>query len=93
MEHKKLILILLCAALVVAFVGYDQFFKSDNFTDSMPLQGKLDINAVCEGVLAYMTFPDGASAETFVAECKEGKHPEVIERYKSDRGLGDGTAI
>jgi hypothetical protein len=56
-------------------------------------QGKLDINAVCQGALAYMTFSDGASADAFVAECKEGKHPEVIERFKADMNLGDGAAI
>jgi hypothetical protein len=57
------------------------------------VSGKIDINAVCDGALAYMSFPDGASAEQFVAECKEGKHPEVIEKFKADRGLGDGVAI
>jgi hypothetical protein len=56
-------------------------------------QGKLDINTVCEGALAYMTFPDAASADLFVAECKEGKYPEVIERYKADMNLGDGAQI
>jgi hypothetical protein len=55
--------------------------------------GKLNINAVCDGALAYMTFPNGADAEKFVADCKEGKHPEVIEKYKADAGLGDGAAI
>ncbi len=54
---------------------------------------KLNINVVCEEALAYMSFPDGASAEKFVAECKEGKHPEVIEQYKKQMGLGDGAAI
>lgn len=58
-----------------------------------PAQGKLNINAVCEGALAYMTFADGASAEKFVAECKEGKHPEVIDHYKAQMGLDDGAAI
>ena len=53
---------------------------------------KINIDAVCEGVLAYMTFPDGDAAATFVAECKEGKHPEVIEKYKADMHL-DGAAI
>lgn len=53
---------------------------------------KININAVCEGALAYMTFPDGASAATFVAECKEGKHPEVIEQYKANLNL-DGAVI
>ncbi len=56
-------------------------------------QGKININAVCDGALAYMSFPDGESAATFVAECKEGKHPEVIEQYKAQMGLGDGAAI
>lgn len=60
---------------------------------SAPAQGKLNINVVCEGALAYMTFPDGESAAKFVAECKEGKHPEVIEQYKAQMGLGDGAAI
>ena len=55
-------------------------------------RGKLDISAVCEGALAYMTFPDSDAANTFVEECKAGEHPEVIERYKKDRNL-DGAAI
>ncbi len=40
-----------------------------------------------------MTFPDAAAAEIFVAECKEGKHPEVIDQYKAQMNLGDGAAI
>lgn len=56
-------------------------------------QGKLDINVVCEGALAYMSFPDGESAEQFVTECKAGEHPEVIERYKADMNLGAGATI
>lgn len=55
--------------------------------------GKINISAVCEGALSYMSFPDGASADIFVAECKEGKHPEVVEKYKADLNLGDGAAI
>lgn len=62
-------------------------------TPSEKPQGKLDINAVCQGALAYMSFSDAASADAFVAECKEGKHPEVIERFKADMNLGDGAAI
>ncbi len=56
-------------------------------------QGKIDINAVCDGALAYMTFTDGDAAAKFVSECKEGKHPEVIDRYRADMSLGDGAAI
>jgi hypothetical protein len=54
---------------------------------------KLDINVVCQSALTYMTFPDGASADKFVAECKEGKHPEVIDHYKAQMNLGEGANI
>lgn len=57
------------------------------------VQGKINIEAVCEGALAYMTFPDGKSADLYVKECKEGKHPEVIEKFKQELNIGDGTAI
>jgi hypothetical protein len=54
---------------------------------------KLNINVVCQEALAYMSFPDATSAEAFVADCKAGKHPEVIEQYKRNHNLGDGAAI
>lgn len=54
--------------------------------------GKINIQEVCQSALAYMTFPDAAAAEVFVAECIEGKHPEVIESYKAQFEL-DGAAI
>lgn len=57
------------------------------------VSGKIDINAVCEGALAYMTFPDGASAEAFVQECKEGKRPEVIEQWKAQMNINSNIAI
>lgn len=69
------------------------FTVTNKLPETSPVQGKIDINAVCEGALAYMTFADGASADAFVAACKEGKHPEVIERFKADRNLGDGAAM
>ena len=40
-----------------------------------------------------MTFPDSQSADKFVREYKDGKRPEVIEKYKADMGLGDGAKI
>lgn len=89
--------------LVAGVLGYLLFRQSSgeavpNKTDTQnteqgAISGKIDINAVCEGALSYMTFPDGASADAFVAECKEGKRPEVIEKYKADMNLGDGAAI
>jgi hypothetical protein len=57
----------------------------------MPM-GKFDVRAVCQSALMYMSFMDGASAEAFVEECVEGKHPEVIERYINEQGL-DGAVI
>lgn len=86
--------------VLVALAGY-VFYSYATLTpapaetteESPASAGKLDINAVCEGALAYMTFSDGASADAFVAECKEGKHPEVIEKYKADMQLGEDAAI
>ena len=67
-------------------------FTVTKMLESSSASGKININVVCEGALAYMTFPDSAAADAFVSACKEGKHPEVIERYKA--GLWhDGAAI
>jgi hypothetical protein len=83
--------------LIVLAVVYVVFIKNPSTAVQTPstsgVGAKIDINAVCEGALAYMTFPDAANAEVFVAECKEGKRPEVIEKYKDDMNLGDGAAI
>lgn len=62
-------------------------------TTTGSINAKINIDAVCEGALIYMTFPDGKSADAFVRDCKEGKHPEVIEKYKIDMGLGEGANI
>ncbi len=56
-------------------------------------QAKINIDEVCEGALAYMSFPDGEAAEKFVADCKDGKHPEVIRQYIVDMNLGTGAQI
>lgn len=97
LSMKKIFFVIVI--LVAGILGYLFFRKSPqeavpNNTDTQNevVAGKLDINAVCEGALSYMTFPDGASADAFVADCKEGKHPEVIEKYKADMNLG-GAAI
>jgi hypothetical protein len=58
-----------------------------------PRGTKLDINAVCKSALAYMTFPDNRAVDVFMDECREGKHPEVIERFIKEMGGGDGRAI
>lgn len=89
----------LLGVVVVALVGAGYFFffqpaaaPTTESTGGTP-QGKIDINAVCEGALAYMSFPSGAEAEVFVQECKEGKHPEVIEQWKVQVGITDDRAI
>ncbi len=99
MNKKNIVIIIIVLAVFV--VGYCLFIKPSPISEiSEPVptetgepQAKIDINAVCEGALAYKTFPDGASADAFVAECKEGKHPEVIDQYKQQMNLGDGAAI
>lgn len=84
-------------AIVVLFAGYfvfGQYAKNLEAEGDAPMpQGKINIDAVCESALAYMTFPNGAESDKFVAECKEGKHPEVIERYLKELNAGDGRAI
>ena len=57
------------------------------------VQGKLNVNIICEQAISYMSFVDAKSADIFIADCKEGKHPEVIEKYKKDMNLGDGANI
>jgi hypothetical protein len=57
------------------------------------VQGKLNINLVCENSLSYMKFKDSVSADKFVMECKNGEHPEVIEHYKAELNLGEGVKI
>lgn len=43
---------------------------------------KLNIEVICNSAQAYMSFPDAKGANLFVAECKEGMHPEVIKNIK-----------
>ncbi|OGC88443.1 hypothetical protein A2419_01720 [Candidatus Adlerbacteria bacterium RIFOXYC1_FULL_48_26] len=80
------------AIVVILLAGYFFFYPKTAATPP-GAQGKINVDTVCRGALAYMTFTDAASAEVFIAECKEGKHPEVIERYKAEMNLGDGAAI
>ena len=77
---------------IVAGIGYYLFMQPAAPADTTS-DAKIDINAVCEGALAYMTFENGAAAEAFVQECKNGEHPEVIEKYRADMNLDDGATI
>lgn len=64
-------------------------------TDPM-MMGKIDINEVCNGALAYMTFESSDDADAFVQGCISGEHPEVVEQYlqqmREANGI-DGAAI
>ncbi|HYD90301.1 MAG TPA: hypothetical protein VEA37_02305 [Flavobacterium sp.] len=93
MERKKIILLVIL--LVVLIIG--GYFISKSNSSQEPLdtssQGKLDINVVCESALSYMTFENSEAADQFLEECKDGKHPGVIEQYKAQMNLGDGSQI
>jgi hypothetical protein len=54
---------------------------------------KINIDAVCDGALAYMSFPNGAEADAWVAACKRGEHPEAIEQWKQMNGITDDRAM
>lgn len=84
------IVILAIVALVSLYVPSNPKYQPAPMMQG-GMHGKLNINAICEGALSYMSFPDGTMADIFVTECKEGKHPEVIERFKADMNLGDGA--
>jgi type II secretory pathway component PulM len=92
--NKKILMVLVVVLVLVA--GYF-VIKQPTQTGQVPTdatsQGKLNINAICENALTYMTFENQAAADQFVAECKEGKHPEVIEQYNAQMNLGNGAAI
>jgi hypothetical protein len=74
----------------------DSIVKSDPlkvFTVQNSVSGRLNIDAVCEAIRSLMTFPDSISADTFATECKEGKHPEVIEKYETQTNVLSMPAI
>lgn len=85
----KTTLAILCL-IVLAAVGYYFFMPSPSPAPETPntnTQAKIDINVVCDGALAYMTFPSGAEAEAWIAACKRGEHPEAIEQWKQMNGF------
>jgi hypothetical protein len=97
MPKQYIVLLSALAVLALVFVAFQilnmEKQQIPQNTPTQPVAEKIDINAVCDGALAYMTFPDGAAADAFLVECKEGRRPEVIEQFKQQMGLGDGAAI
>lgn len=99
MENKKHEAVVFFAKVVGIFAGFALILTALLFvvnpkkvTPEISNQ-KLNINDVCENAITYMTFTDGVNADQYVAECKEGKHPEVIEHFKAQMNLGDGAVI
>ncbi|HEY0220696.1 MAG TPA: hypothetical protein VGC58_00555 [Candidatus Paceibacterota bacterium] len=68
-------------------------FTITKIIEPTQVSGKININEVCQNAIAYMSFPDGKSAELWIKDCIEGKHPEVIEQYIKQMNLSDGAAI
>lgn len=90
------------AVIIIGAVGYFLYAplpapipvtETETSENAAPPQAKININAVCDGALAYMTFSSGAEAEAFVEACKRGEHPEVVEQWKEMNGYNDGRAI
>ena len=95
---KKQIAVIIAILAIIGLLFYFNTASAPKINTEVPQEEspsaqKIDINAVCEGALAYMSFTDGASAEVFVQECKEGKHPEVIEQYKANLNIDNDAAI
>lgn len=83
---SKIIIIISIVAIVIAGV---YFFSPD--TEIEKEVKKINLDVACEESLIYKTFPDGESADKFVEECKEGKHPEVLTEYIERMNLGNET--
>ena len=80
---------ILFGAIMHANPGQPQFGNPS----ALPM-GKLNINMVCEDSLQYADgVNDATSAATYVQDCKDGKHPEAIERYIKGLNLRDNAAI
>ncbi len=89
---------LLIGILIIILGAMGYYFLMPAPTPEPQPQGtsagaKIDINAVCDGALAYMSFPNGAEADAWVAACKRGEHPEAIDQWKQMNGITDDRAI
>lgn len=105
--NQKSVIILLLVGIAAIFLAVLAFGDSDgalNFGEPVTQekgvtspeevrpQAKIDVRAACESSLMYTSFENGAAAEAYMAECVEGKHPDVIQRYIDEMGL-DGAMI
>jgi hypothetical protein len=79
------------SSLIVVEIG-DQSTPLTTTKKLVVPTGKIDVRVACESGLMYTTFSSSEEADVFVAECVEGKYPEVIERYIESMDL-DGAKI
>lgn len=82
-EHRTLIGSLV-ALLIIGAAAY--FYTvgeapGRNTIGVFPPEPKVQIEEICRASLSYTTFPAGTDTESYVQECIEGKHPQVIEDY------------
>jgi hypothetical protein len=88
-------------AIIIGVIGLlvlGNWFYARNMPEPVPQQevnseAKININTVCEGALAYMSFPSGAEADAWVAACIRGEHPEAIDQWKQMNGITDDRVI
>jgi hypothetical protein len=98
MTNKNIITVIV---FVIAIAAAGLFFFLGDFRENTtpdnlgePIsQPKINMDQVCEESVMYMTFTDAASADLFVKECKEGKHPQVLEDYKIRMGISTEAQI
>ncbi len=105
--NQKSVIVLVLVGIVIIFLavlalgGRDEAInfgepvlqeQTETTPENVSPQAKIDVRAACESSLMYTSFTDGAAAEAYVAECVEGKHPDVIQRYIDEMGL-DGAMI
>ncbi len=86
MKNTYISALILLAVVIAGFFLLKGTKPREEQASPMP-QGKISIDTVCRTALTYMTFVNSNDAEIFIAECVEGKHPEVIQRYVDGLGL------
>ena len=70
---------------------FNNIVESVEFIPVIKSEAKIDIKVACESALVYMTFSSGEEADAFVADCIDGNHPDVIDRYINDMGLDEAV--
>ena len=79
---------------VFIFVPSGRHAQSDENREHLPLMHvKVDINRICEEALIDTNITGASSSAAYLSDCKEGKHPEVLERAIRELNLPSNVAI